>query len=197
MLTLMRTQHTLRQWASCTLAGLAVVLIMGQYVGMGKGAPGVSASNLLEPVQELGGQEIYGRACVQCHGMREVQIQRKTADRWRNTVYSMISRGAPLMPDEIEPLTAYLAANYGPGSSPSDRDADRSQGENTLPDEPGRAIFLGNCSTCHSLEMPLALRQSEAQWNATISEMVTYGANITPQEQEILVKYAARYFGPR
>jgi mono/diheme cytochrome c family protein len=170
---------------------------MSQYVGMGKGAPSVSAGNLLEPVQELSGQEIYGRACVQCHGMREVQLQRKTADLWRNTVYSMISRGAPLMPDEIDPLTAYLAANYGPESSPPDRGTDRSQEEGTLPDEPGRAIFLGNCSACHSLEIPLSMRQSEAQWNATISEMVAYGANITPQEQEILVKYAAKHFGRR
>ncbi len=194
----MRTQHTLRQWASVTFAGLAVVLIASQYVGMGKGSPGVRAGNPLEPVQELDGQEIYGRACVQCHGMREVQLQRKTADLWRNTVYSMISRGAPLMPDEIEPLTAYLVASYGPESSSPGRGTDRSQKESTLPDEPGRAIFVGNCSTtCHSLEIPLALRQSEAEWNTTISRMITYGANITPQEQEILVKYAARHFGPR
>jgi len=182
----MGTQHTLLRRASFTFAAMAVVLIASQYVGAG---------NFLEPVQELDGQEIFGRACVQCHGMRELQIQRKSADLWRNTVYSMISRGAPLMTDEIEPLTAYLAANWGPESSPPDRGTERSQEENTLPDEPGRAIFVGNCAVCHSLDVPLNLRRSEAQWNATISEMVAYGANITPQEQEILVKYAAKHFG--
>ena len=193
----MRTQHTLRGWASFTFAGLAVVLIASQYVGMGKGSPGVRPGNPLEPVQELDGQEIYGRACVQCHGMREVQLQRKTADLWRNTVYSMISRGAPLMLDEIEPLTAYLAANYGPESSSPDRGPDRSQEESALPDEPGREILVSNCATCHSLELPLNIRQSEAEWNATISTMVIYGAHLTPQEQEILVQYAAKYFGRR
>ncbi len=184
----MRTQHTLLRRASFTFAAMAVVLIASQYVGAG---------NSLEPVQELDGQEIFGRACVQCHGMRELQIQRKSADLWRNTVYSMISRGAPLMSDEIEPLTTYLAANWGPESSPPDRGTERSQEENTLPDEPGRAIFVGNCAVCHSLDVPLNLRRSEAQWNATISEMVAYGANITPQEQERLVKYATKHFGRR
>jgi hypothetical protein len=33
------------------------------------------------------------------------------------------------------------------------------------------------------MDLPLNMRQSEAQWNATISEMVAFGANITPQEQ--------------
>jgi hypothetical protein len=47
------------------------------------------------------------------------------------------------------------------------------------------------------MELPLDMRQSEAEWNATISQMVTYGAQITPQEQEILVKYAAQHFGRR
>jgi len=101
------------------------------------------------------------------------------------------------MPDEIEPLTAYLVASYGPESSSPGRGTDRSQKESTLPDEPGRAIFVGNCSTCHLLELPLALRQSEAEWNATISRMITYGVDITPQEQEILVQYAAKHFGRR
>ena len=49
----------------------------------------------------------------------------------------------------------------------------------------------------HSRELPLNMRQSEADWNATISQMVTYGAQLTPQQQEILVKYAAKNFGQR
>ena len=94
------------------------------------------------------------------------------------------------MPDEIEPLIDYLAATYGPGATPPAVGGEVSQAGSALPDGPGRAIFVGNCAACHSMDLPLNMRQSEAEWNATISQMVSYGAQITPQEQEILVKYA-------
>ena len=101
------------------------------------------------------------------------------------------------MPDEIEPLIEYLEATYGPSSPPPAGGGEGSQGGSALPDEPGREILVGNCSACHSLELPLNMRQSEAEWNVTINTMVAYGAQITPQEQEILVKYAANHFGRR
>jgi len=176
---------------------LAFLLAATQYVGTGRGSPGGTVAPFAEPLQVEEGREAFGQACVQCHGMGRTQIQRKTADRWRDTVYSMISRGAPVMPDEIEPLIDYLAATYGPGATPPAVGGAGSQGESALPDGPGRAIFVGNCAACHSMELPLNMRQSEAEWNATISQMVTYGAQITPQDQEILVKYAAKHFGRR
>ena len=101
------------------------------------------------------------------------------------------------MPDEIEPLTDYLVATYGPDSPPPSTGGGGSQAATTLPDGPGRAILVGNCSNCHSVELPISSRKSEAEWNETINRMVTFGAQLTPQEQEILVKYAARNFGAR
>ncbi|MCZ6485716.1 MAG: cytochrome c, partial [Acidobacteria bacterium] len=59
----------------------------------------------------------------------------------------------------------------------------------------GRSILVGSCATCHGLDLPLNSRQSEAEWKRTISNMVGFGANITPQDQEILAKYAAEHFG--
>ena len=45
--------------------------------------------------------------------------------------------------------------------------------------------------------LPLNMRQSEAEWKATMSRMITYGAHKTHQEQEISVQYAAKHFGRR
>lgn len=190
-------KHTVGRLVFLSCAGLAVLLVASQYVGMGKGAPGPTASNLSALLQEPEGSEVFGLACTGCHGLRETQIQRKTADQWRNTVYSMISRGAPLMPDEIDPLTAYLAATYGPDSPPPISGGVSSQDETALPKGPGRRILVGSCYSCHALELPINSRKSEADWNETISRMVTFGATITPQEQEILAKYAAEHFGAR
>jgi hypothetical protein len=52
---------------------------------------------------------------VACHTniLRMLQVHTKTPQQWRDTVYSMISRGAQVMPGEIEPVTAFLAANAG------------------------------------------------------------------------------------
>jgi len=187
----MRTMRVLKHWGSFSCVALALLLAATQYVGTGRGAPPT------EPLQVEEGKEAFGQACVQCHNMSRTQIQRKTADGWRDTVYSMISRGAPVMPDEIEPLIDYLAATYGPGATAPAVGGEVSQAGSALPDGPGRAIFVGNCAACHSMELPLNMRQSEAEWSATISAMVSYGAQITPQEQEILVKYAAQNFGRR
>lgn len=187
----MSARRAFRPLASFALFALAFLLAATQYVGTGRGAPPV------EPLQVEEGKEAFGQACVQCHGLSRTDIQRKTADGWRETVYSMISRGAPVMPEEIEPLIAYLEATYGPSSPPPASGGEDSQAGNVLPDEPGRAIFVGNCSACHSLELPMNMRLSEAQWNTTIGNMITYGANITPQEQEILAQYAAKHFGRR
>ena len=187
----MRMMRVLRSWASVGCVVLALLLAATQYVGTGRGSPPT------QPLQVEEGKEAFGQACIQCHNMSRTQMQRKTADDWRDTVYSMISRGAPLMPDEIEPLIDYLSATYGPGAAPPAVSGEGSQAGSALPDGPGRAIFVGNCAACHSMELPLNMRQSEAGWNATISQMVDYGAQLTPEQQEILVKYAAKHFGRR
>src|ERR1700719_3640004 len=63
------------------------------------------------------GRQAVGEACATCHTniLRMVQIYKKSPDQWKDTVYSMIGRGAQVRPDEIEAVTAFLAANAGRG----------------------------------------------------------------------------------
>jgi len=60
------------------------------------------------------GRDLIFQACVQCHDLRNTVAQRKTAAGWQRTVDEMIWRGAPLMADEAETITKYLAASFGP-----------------------------------------------------------------------------------
>jgi len=60
------------------------------------------------------GRDVIFQACVQCHDLRNTVSQRKTIAGWRRTVDEMIWRGAPLMTDEAEKVTKYLAASFGP-----------------------------------------------------------------------------------
>jgi mono/diheme cytochrome c family protein len=171
----------------------AVALMTAQYVSVGQGSPGPVIQ--LDPSLVEKGREAFGQACLQCHGTNRATIQRKSEESWRGTVYSMISRGSNLMPDEIEPVIAYLTATYGPGSAPPGS-AD-SPGSDALPDEPGREILVSSCVQCHAMEMILEAKKSEPEWKQTVDRMVGYGADVTPEQQNLVVKYASAHFGPR
>ena len=60
------------------------------------------------------GRDLIFQACVQCHDLRNTVAQRKPAAGWKRTVDEMIWRGAPLMADEAETITKYLAVSFGP-----------------------------------------------------------------------------------
>ena len=60
------------------------------------------------------GRDLVFQTCVQCHDLRNTVSQRKTAAAWKRTVDEMIWRGAPLMSDEAEIVTKYLAVSFGP-----------------------------------------------------------------------------------
>src|SRR6266567_616194 len=55
-------------------------------------------------------------ACTQCHSLGPIVLQRKSASQWGKTVSDMVSRGAQLSPDEIAPISNYLARGFGPDS---------------------------------------------------------------------------------
>src|SRR5689334_8658648 len=78
-------------------------------------APAAAAKEPLSAPAQKGGQ-VVTQACTTCHTTfgRMLQVHRQTREQWKSTVYFMISRGAQVMPDEIEPVIDYLAATAGP-----------------------------------------------------------------------------------
>ena len=128
------------------------------------------------------GRVALGQGCVQCHNLRGIQTQRKTAQQWRGTVYGMISRGSMVLPDEIEPITTYLAATYGPNSP---RDAAPQQ----LPDAEVRAVLERSCIQCHDMQTTTSKVASREEWGQIMTRMIDAGARISPIEQQTLIQY--------
>ena len=58
------------------------------------------------------GRESVTTTCVTCHGIKTVVIARKSQPEWAKAVNDMIQRGAPVFPDEIEPLVQYLSKSF-------------------------------------------------------------------------------------
>jgi mono/diheme cytochrome c family protein len=130
------------------------------------------------------GRQVVAQACTTCHTtlVRMLQVHKQTAEQWKDTVYFMISRGAQVMPDEIEAVAAFLAATSGNGR-PAARDAG----------QPGRgadgaAILQRNCQQCHELAIASTKADSE-EWSAVVARMMAYGARLTPADQQTLIGY--------
>jgi len=139
------------------------------------------------------GRQAVAQTCVPCHvGIVQIlQLHKKSANEWRNTVYSMIGRGAHILPEEIEPLTAFLAATAGverqsapaagPAGSPAAPPASPLAAE-------AKSILDRHCRRCHDLE--LATRKpASGDWNTVITRMVSYGADISSADQQKLVAH--------
>jgi hypothetical protein len=148
--------------------------------------------------QQARGQEAVGKACVQCHALRPVTLQRKTAEGWRDTVHGMIGRGAQVMPDEIEPMVAYLAASFGPesASQPGAGSSRAASATGALPDGAGRAVITQRCAPCHDLEVVTKTRQSRTQWVATLQKMKSLGAMLSAEEEKVVTSYLAEHLAP-
>ena len=100
------------------LVVLAIVLVMSGPVTVG-------AQRGDDPQVEKGGG-VVAQVCTTCHTTlgRMLQVHKQTPEQWRELVFFMISRGAQVMPDEIDAVTAFLVANSG-----RERPAARSPGQ--------------------------------------------------------------------
>jgi mono/diheme cytochrome c family protein len=126
------------------------------------------------------GRQVVAQVCAACHTtiVRMIQVHKQTTEQWKDTVYFMISRGAQIMPDEIEPVVAYLASAGGTNSQTRGR----------APEADGGAILQRNCQQCHELAVASKKPDSE-NWDTVITRMTTYGARLTPTDRQKLIEY--------
>jgi uncharacterized Fe-S center protein len=81
-----------------------------------------------------------------------------------------------------------LIAACGGGTSSSGDDMEVSVDGATLLEE--------RCTQCHGLERVTSVNKTEAEWQATVENMIERGAELNDQETEVLVAYLAETYGP-
>jgi cytochrome c5 len=175
-----------------------VVSIFVASLGRGLAAQGSPSVLGDQPAQIEKGRRVVAQVCATCHTtiVRMLQVHKQTPEQWRDTVYFMISRGAQIMPDEIGPVTAFLAATAGNArQTPADasgrgRPGARGAGQQA-PAADGAAIFQQNCQQCHELATASKKEDSE-DWSAVVARMMTYGARLTAADQQTLIGYLQR-----
>lgn len=65
------------------------------------------------------GKEVATENCQACHKLTNLTKAHKSLDDWKDTVQTMIDRGANVPPDKVDVLVQYLAKNFGPKDGPA------------------------------------------------------------------------------
>jgi hypothetical protein len=64
------------------------------------------------------GKELVLELCSNaCHNLQKVVSSRKTDKEWERSVTEMISRGARILPEEIDQIVTYLAKSFPPNKA--------------------------------------------------------------------------------
>jgi hypothetical protein len=79
--------------------------------------PSAAAPSQPKPQIELpdgDGKAIAMEDCQACHKLTNLTKAHKSLDDWRDTVQTMMDRGANVSQDKVDTLLHYLAKNFGP-----------------------------------------------------------------------------------
>jgi mono/diheme cytochrome c family protein len=201
--------HALRSAASLPAAGQDA----------GQVAPPATAPAAPKPVElpEGDGKPIATEYCQMCHKLTNLTKAHKNLDDWKDTIATMIERGASIPDDKVDTLAKYLAANFGPKDAapaasaqaatpaapaassdpPATSAPAAAKAIVELPDGDGKAIATENCQACHKLTNLTKAHKSLDDWKETVQTMIDRGANVPAEQVDTLVQYLAKNFGPK
>jgi mono/diheme cytochrome c family protein len=161
------------------------------------------------------GKPIATEYCQDCHRLTNLVKAHKSEDDWKETVQTMMDRGARLPQENVDTLVGYLVKNFGPKTDAATPDAKADPAPATsaatdaaptapapakkveLPEGDGKAIATDNCQVCHRLTNLVKAHKSPDEWRDTVQTMIDRGANIQPDQVDTLVQYLAKNFGPK
>jgi competence protein ComEA len=66
--------------------------------------------------------------------------------------------------------------------------------QDRFPDGPGKTELVKVCSGCHDAEIVLANLKSPGEWNETLQNMATQGAEATPEQWKAIEQYIDAHF---
>jgi cytochrome c553 len=174
-----------------------------QQASVAASADSLMTSSALVILPEGRARALILAACSECHGLNRITDQRKDEAGWRATVKDMVRLGARLKPDEAGAVVTYLTANFGGRQSiagASGAAAPTAPGKppdlsRMLPDGEGKGLILATCVQCHGLQEIVGQRKDGDGWRRTVQDMVSRGAQITPEEAGLISSYLERSRG--
>ena len=74
--------------------------------------------------------------------------------------------------------------------------ASAASSNDVLPEAPAKAVVVRACTTCHQAPQIIAKRHTAEEWDVVVGKMVDRGARATDDEQDEIITYLTKYFGP-
>ncbi len=65
----------------------------------------------------------------------------------------------------------------------------------SMPEGEGKQLVANICAGCHALETTLTQRRNREDWNSTVANMISRGAQIFTDESATIVNYLAEHYG--
>ena len=226
----MRTSENNHSRYSALIAGVLCIFGLGilaapsmsgtQGQDAGQAAPPAAAAPAPKPVElpEGVGKSIATEYCQMCHKLTNLTKAHKDLDDWKDTIQTMIDRGASIPDDKVDVLAQYLTANFGPKAAASEANAQAAAPATPapspdaaspsapaasakavveLPEGDGKAIATENCQACHKLTNLTKAHKDLDDWKETVQTMIDRGANVPADQVDTLVQYLVKNFGPK
>jgi hypothetical protein len=91
--------------------------------------------------------------------------------------------------------TVVVSAQPSPRQAPAGQQPQKE--ELQLPEGEGREILLAACSGCHEVKEVTKFQgiYGQAEWRDLVKSMIVYGAQVTADEEDVLVEYLDTHFG--
>jgi mono/diheme cytochrome c family protein len=102
----------LKAWSLVLPLVVGGILAPALYSGAAQQAP--PSSNATQELPPGPGREPFQRICSGCHSTSVATSERHTPEEWGHIVDDMRARGANGSDEDMDKITAWLAANYPP-----------------------------------------------------------------------------------
>ena len=67
--------------------------------------------------------------------------------------------------------------------------------QDELPKGKGGDLINDQCTSCHTLSRITSQSRDKEQWAESVKAMISYGTDLSPDEQTLVIDYLAKYFG--
>jgi mono/diheme cytochrome c family protein len=89
---------------------------------------------------------------------------------------------------------ALMAAAPAPQPSPAPQTVPQTAAQTAPTEADAKAILESACSTCHGVDFITERRKSREDWAFTVNQMISRGAELSPEETALVVDYLARAY---
>lgn len=112
------TRRSLQRAAGISIVVCTVIFGVAGRVSFGQQTPASSRKDMSDYLPPGAGKALVATECSTCHDLEGTIRLRASKQAWEAVVIDMVGRGAPLMIEDVDTITAYLADVFGPKSPP-------------------------------------------------------------------------------